>query len=205
MLFNTGHRFGEILPGMSQEEILSCPEVFCMTLEATLKHPHCTEALKKALLAFPWSGAPTVIQVRPQDFRKRRPDVLGDGWHVDTGVIENIDGVKRCPPQLDDYRLMSVSFGNVAETEFVATPMEFPAVTPPYDHGAYMLPVNNTHNLRTVTAAPNQLVEYTSRDIHRMNPHYRVGNARLLFIVFESTTVPAGGVMLPNILDRPGA
>jgi hypothetical protein len=201
MLFNTGHKFLEILEPMSQEEILSCPEVFCMTLEATLAHPQCTAALRARLLAMPWSGAPTVLQVRPQDWRHGPLKVLGDGWHVDTGVVECIDGVRRCPPDLDDYRLLSVSFGDVTETEFVATPMEFPDARPPYDHGAYMGRLASMP-FQTITAAPNQLVEYTSRDIHRMSPHVRLGRARLLFINLESTTVPAGGIMLPNILDR---
>lgn len=201
MIFNTTYRMGERLAPLSQDEILHTPEYYALSLDQILDDGNCPAHLKRVLLAFPWSSRPNYIQVRPQDWRKGRPEVLGGGWHVD--INTNLSGGH--PPKvaksLDEFRSMVVSFGDVVETEFIRGPIEVHA--DPYDHCAFNDAVSRK-SFATDIAAPDQIAIYTTRDIHRIAPHARPGKARLIIVTVECDEAlpPGAGYVKPSIAER---
>jgi hypothetical protein len=201
MLYNATHKWLNFLPEASQEDILNCPEFFAMSLEEIEKSGSCPEFLLKILRAFPWLSRPNVIQVKPQDFRKSVPRALGTNTHLDDNVRLK-DGVCRTSDNLFDFRLLSVCFGDVLETDFVSTPMELPDLDDKKNVDYAKWFANLPNNLQYHHAAPNQLAEYTSRDLHRMGTRPRLGRARLFIVAFECNKPISGGKIFPTILER---
>jgi hypothetical protein len=92
-----------------------------MSQEEVAKDPSCPEHLKRILAAMPWRGGPNFVQIRPQDFRGRAIPVLGQAWHVDVNTpLDN--GRMNWAKDLEEFRSMVVSFGDVVETEFAVGP-----------------------------------------------------------------------------------
>lgn len=203
MIFNTSYRLGKILEPLSQEEILNTPEFYAMSLEGILESGRCPDHLRRVLLELEWGNRPTVVQVRPQDFRFGHPHILGTGWHVDVNTVL-MNGTEHKAKSLDEFYSMVVSFGDVAETEFIKGPLEInrPNVDP-YDHCGFADLVNSL-KFETVTAFPNQMATYTSRDIHRINPKIRRGNMRLIIVTFECDEAvdKNGGQIRPSIREK---
>lgn len=188
MIFNDRYQLTKVFEPLSQEEILQTPEFYAMSLESILKSGKCPEHLKKVLLGFNWKGRPTVIQVRPQDFRIAQPPMLGTGWHVDCNTHLR-SGRNQIAKSLDEFALQTVSFGDVTETQFIADPFELDTnLADPFQHVAFHGAVSRYVELsgaRIATAKPNQLAEYTSHDVHRVSPTCRIGNARLIIVAYE--------------------
>lgn len=208
MIYNTGHRFLKRVQEISQEDIWNCPEFFACSYDEIVAHPECTAALKQALDEYPWSGRPNVIQVRPQDWTKGRPSVLGDGWHIDVNV-RLADGIQRNAKSMDDWRLLVCSWGDVCGTDFMARPMDLPDATPPFDYGTFFRDIDKLESrgipIGFVTAAPGELWEYTSRDIHRVSAvPPNLGRVRLMIVAFECDDVPAKGMHFPSLAQRGG-
>ena len=198
MLFNSTHKFTSILQPLTQEEIYNTPEFFGMSYAQIHDSGRCPPWLRRTLLDFPWDASrPNVIQVRPHDFRQGRPFILGDGAHVDANVRLN-DGVERTARDMFDWRLMTVSFGDCVQTEFMVERFEGD-LSPTSDHGAFFsrLPYATYR-----APAPNQLAEYTSRDVHRAGRVRGPGTFRLMIVAFESSDITAGGIVLPSIRER---
>lgn len=203
MIFNDRYKLSKTFAPVSQEEIFNCPEYYAMSLDDILYHKDCSDFLKNILYGFPWKNRAQVIQVRPQDFRTGKPHVLGDGWHCDINTTL-ANGRIHSPKDLDEFRMMTVSFGDVAETELIKDPIEIDDVSPYEFHSFY----NKVSLMKfeTVTAAPNQLVDYSSTDIHRINPNYRIGKMRLIIVAFEcdDPIEKEGGRVGPSIRERNG-
>lgn len=183
MIYNRTYRMAETLLPLSQEQILNTPEFYALALDQIIGDQRCPAHLKGVLLALPWSSRANYIQVRPQDWRQGAPgSVLGGGWHVD--INTNLAGGH--PPKiaknLDEFRSMVVSFGDVVETEFIRGPIEVHA--DPYDHCAFNDAVSK-RSFATDVAAPNQIAVYTTRDIHRIAPRTRNNAARLIIVTVE--------------------
>lgn len=200
MIYNTGHRFTKLLTSVEQEQIYECPEYFAMSRDEIIKSG-CPEFLKRTINEFPWANRPNVIQVRPQDFRRSKPAALGDGWHIDDNVRLK-DGKVRVAKSLEDFRLLVVSFGGVVQTDFIATPLEMPDISIPGTHYGEFFSKLANHKFEIHQAAPNQLAEYTSKDIHRMGQSYNLGRLRLMIVAFESDEVVGDGIVLPSIKER---
>lgn len=200
MLYNTGLKLGSFLTPIEQKEIYECPEFFAMSRDEIIQSGQCPDSLKRALDEMPWTGRHNVIQVRPQDWRTQHPVVLGAGWHVDVNARLN-DGTVRVAKSPTDFHLMVVSFGEVAETDFIATPMELPDVMTA-DHGHLFGVEIHKQAFEVVSNQPCQLAEYTSTDIHRLSTRYRLGRLRLLIVAFESDDVPSGGAIMPSLAER---
>jgi hypothetical protein len=204
LLYNTTHRVTKSIASPSQEEIYNCPEYFALSYDEILKSKTCPEFLKKILDEFPWDGRPNVLQVRPQDFRVKRPELLGDNMHTDIMVRLN-DGNVRVARNSHEFHLMVCSWGGVTGTDFIKTPMEmrdiFDGVKPEFTPMDLLNTVHATP-FDVVTSKEGELIEYTSRDIHRMHPNYRLGNFRLMIVAFDTDTVVAGGMVLPSIKEK---
>lgn len=201
MLFNTGYKKSKFIREPDQDEIYEMPEYFAMSKEEISNHPTCTPALRRIIGDFPWISRKTVLQVRPQDFRKAKPELLGDHWHVDVNVRLKDEKV-RVAKSMDDFRLLVVSFGDVCGTEFIATQMELEDITlPHFDHGKFFDEVNRM-KFDIFRAEQGQVIEYTSRDMHRMSPNFRIGRLRLMIVAFECDEVEADGWVLPSIMEK---
>jgi hypothetical protein len=201
MIYNTGHKFTKFLEPISQEDIFNTPEYFAMSREEVLSNKNTPDFLKNTILEFPWSERPSVLQIRPQNFQKKKPPLLGDHWHIDVNVRLK-DGITRVASSISDWRLLVCSWGDVVQTEFMATPMDLPdLVETGQDHGQFFDHVSKLPHT-VVQAAPNQLAEYTSKDIHRMGTNYTLGRFRLMIVAFESSDVRGEGWTLPSIRQQ---
>lgn len=203
MIFNTTFSLGKVLAPLSQEEIFNTPEFYAMSFENILKSGRCPKHLKRVIEEMELGERPNVIQVRPQDFRERAPYILGDGWHVD--VNTNLaNGREHRAKSLDEFSSRVVSFGDVAETEFIAGPFEVDTDRfSPFDHSAFAQHVA-CRSFKTIVSLPNQLAKYTSRDIHRVNPNIRLGRMRLIIVTFECEEAieETGGQIRPSIREK---
>lgn len=202
MIYNNGHRFVKNMPAISQADIWNVPEFFACSYEEIVHHPQCTIALKILLDHFPWSGRNNVIQVKPQNWVLGRPDILGDGWHMDVNV-RLADGVERSAKSMDDWRLMICSWGGVVGTDFMVDQFHGPDATPPHDYGIFFENMNRAHPYpRFITAQPEELWEYSSRDIHRVSLNANTGRVRLMIVAFECDETPAKGMVFPALANR---
>lgn len=184
MIFNTTYELANIIESPTQEELYNTPEFFAMSYEDIIKHPKCPQHLKEVLNQFHWIGRPNYVQVRIQDYRKEKGFTLGHGWHVDLNT-PLANGRENRAKNLDEFRSMTASFGNVLETQFVKGPIEIDIhKVNPYDHVQFANYIANL-NPEVVTALPDQLAIYTAYDAHRANPIYRIGNIRMIIVTVE--------------------
>ncbi len=202
MIYNTGHSFTKLIEPPTQEEIMDCAEFFALSKEEVLAHPKCTPALARIINEFPWTGRHSVVQVRPQDFRVSAPEVLGGHWHLDNMVMLN-DGRKRIASSADEFKLMVISFGEVVETEFIRTPLDLPNV---YKNECTLPELLfdrlGQEQFEIHSPLPNQMVEYTSKDMHRIGLNPKLGNCRLMIVAFECDSYMGGGIVLPSINEK---
>lgn len=197
MIYNTGLKLLHKITEPSQEEIYNCPHYFGLSTEQVKQHG-APEFLLKVLDQFPWSGRPNVCQIRPQDFRMQRPNVDGSGWHCDNNVRLNNGGVSETK-NIHDFRLMTVAFGGMCNTDFVTTPMELPDFT--IDPLPTYLGFSKYH-FQWTSSDNGQVAEYTSLDFHRANPNHNTGKMRLFLVVFESDDVRGSEWVLPSIREQ---
>lgn len=184
MIFNTTYELANIIESPTQEELYNTPEFFAMAYEDIIKHSKCPQHLKEVLNQFHWIGRPNYVQVRIQDYRKAPAHTLGTGWHVDVNT-PLVNGREHWAKNLDEFRSMVASFGNVLETEFAKGPIEIDTnIINPFDHVQFATHVASL-NPEVVTAAPGQLAIYTAKDIHRASPNYRLGNIRMIIVTVE--------------------
>lgn len=200
MLFNSTHAFGNIVSDLSQDEILNTPEYFAISREGILNDKRCPEHLKKVLAEMPWKDRRSCVQVKPQDWRWGRPDVLGCHWHVDVNVQLH-DGKNRTADHWNDWRLFLVSFGGVAGTDFINVQTDVDVDE--NQIGQFTKALATVQPAMSYMRAPDHhVMEYTSRDIHRLSPIVNRKAARLLIVAFESDQDLADGVVMPSIRDR---
>lgn len=203
MIFNATYSLGKVLEGLSQDEIYNTPEFYAMSFESILASNRCPDHLKRVIEQLELGDRPNVIQVRPQDFRTTLPHVLGGGWHVDVNTVL-ANGSEHRAKSLEEFSSRVVSFGDVAETEFIEGPIEIDTKKfSPYNHALFAQHVSSL-KFKTVTAKPNQVARYTSRDIHRINPRVRSGKMRLIIVTFEcdEPIEKEGGQIRPSIRER---
>lgn len=200
MIFNTEYQLTKIFDPLTQEQIYNTPGFFALSYEDIISKSECPEHLKAILNGFPWSGRPNFVQVRIQDYRKAMGFTLGTGWHVDINT-QLATGTMHLAKSLDEFRSMTVSFGNVSETEFVKGPFEVDTtIYDPYNHVQFASHVAS-RNPDFEKALPNQLAIYTTRDIHRASSTYTLGNIRLIIVTVEcDEPLEAGaGFVVPSL------
>ncbi len=175
---------------VSQEQIAACPTVTGMdpaNCDAIGLPPQVFNAVRH----MPWTRARKHRQVliRPQDCMGVDTR-LGTFWHRDVDVHGIVT------PTWDDLILTIVSFGGIAETEFIPTAVPL-AIWPPPSLGCYtdeLAQHVNGKGWPAVSASPCQVVRYRSTDWHRAG-HIRKHGLRLVIIGIESDHLePRGGV-----------
>lgn len=187
---NRTHRWGEQLEDLPQDVIAACPSIGwgCAPddpIIATLP-----SEVRKRLDAFPWGFGGTRkyqwIYVRPQVIDVTKADTRsGNFYHLD------VDSIYRCvAPAWDEFREIAVSFGDIAEVEFIAEPMTINANDRPSSNDYVTLSGNFNRAFATESPKNAQLALYTGLDAHRAGPIRRSGN-RLFLIAFETNQPPS--------------
>lgn len=187
---NQSHRFTKQFEDIPQEDIARCPLLEGGHSPAEiLARADVSESIKNVVRELPYSGdrAYTWLYIRPQQCTISGPDHRsGAFFHVD------VDAVYRCvAPDWEDFRVMIVSFGNVAETQFISDPLELEVTKLPQvsDYVNFSGIVNNGYPWKLESPKPCQVAQYTIKDFHRAGPIRRNG-WRLAIVVFETNAPP---------------
>ncbi len=167
-----------------QEQIAACPTITGADALGVLWLESLPPAVQTAVRSLPWTCTRRHRQVliRPQDCRDHDTR-LGTFWHRDVDV----HGV--VTPTWDDMILTIVSFGGIAETEFIRGVVPERSAQPPHlscytDELARRVNGCGWEALMSA-AAPCQVVRYGSLDWHRAG-HIRNRGWRLVMIGIES-------------------
>lgn len=209
MLYNTTHKLTRIIEAPSQEDIYNCPHYFAMSYEQ-VKASGAPEFLIKILDQFPFDGRKNVLQIRPQDFRNGNNPVDGRHWHTDYNVrLLDKDGkqFKVYSDGHDDFHLMVISWGAGCSTEFITTPFELPDnLSKIYSDDDWkdwdnllQEKLNQPHEV--ISAPKNQMVEYTTRDLHRADGIMHSSGLRLMIVAFDCNSIDGVVRVLPSIKE----
>lgn len=209
MLYNTTHRLTKYILPPSQEEIYNCPHYFAMSYEQVKASgaPHFLIAL---LDQFPFDGRKNILQIRPQDFRSGNTSIDGRHWHTDYNVrLLDLQGeqYKVYAKNHDDFHLMVISWGAGCSTEFINTPMELPDNLESIYSKEEWEKWNNALNeqldkpYQVISAPKNQMIEYTSRDLHRADGIMHSSGLRLMIVAFDCNDIDGTVRVLPSIKD----
>lgn len=184
---NHTHRYTAQLEELTQDEIALVPMMDGVTGVEVIERAPRLAAVLSDLPRQREPRAHTWYYVRPQLCRRREPDRRsGSFWHIDVDAV-----YRSVAPDWDDFRAMAVSFGDVAETEFIEDRFSIEVDGPPRssDYVTFSPLVNNGQQWRTSSPKPGQVAEYTIRDFHRAGPIRRDG-WRLIVLVFETNATP---------------
>ena len=209
MLYNTTHRFTKTISPPSQEDIYNCPHYFAMSYEQ-VKKSGAPQFLINLLDQFPFDGRKNILQIRPQDFRAKNTPIDGRHWHTDYNVrLLDTDGnqIKKYAKDHDDFHLMVISWGAGCSTEFIKTPFELPNNIAIKDtkegwdlwNDAMTSRLSEPHEV--VSAPKNQMVEYTTRDLHRADGIMHSTGLRLMIVAFDCDDIDGTVRVLPSIKD----
>ena len=189
-MYNVTHKVSKIIEPPSQEDIYNCPYYFAMSYDQ-VKKSGAPQFLINLLDQFPWDGRKNVLQIRPQDFRNGNSPIDGTFWHLDDSVrllTPAGQEVNVFAKSLYDWHLMVISWGAGCNTQFITTPMS--------DLGELHRP------FETITAEKNQLIEYTSRDLHRADGICHSTGLRLMIVAFDCSDVDGNVRILPSIREK---
>lgn len=190
---NEHHRFTTRLGPVPSEDIARCPYINTgedpRELVDRIDIP---ESIRLAIAQMPWRHdryANAWAYVRPQLCKVKGPDDRsGSFLHVD------VDSIYRAvAPSWDPnlWRVMIVSFGDIAETEFVSHPFDIQVDDRPrLTDYVNLAEQANRLTQATHSPAPGQVTEYTIRDFHRAGPIRRDG-WRLAIVSFETNEGPS--------------
>lgn len=193
---NHTHHFGEKLGELPQEVIEAAArspvpwKVEGWKPSEVLEAPFVPRAIKNKVAQLPWGWGGKRehrwLYIRPQLVKMGEPDRRsGSFWHVDVDAV-----FRSVAPDWDDFRAMAVSFGNIAETEFIKTPFDITVDGPPKSADyVHLLPQIEGKAFTTHTPQPGQIAHYTVRDFHRAGPPRQSG-WRLIILAFETNAKP---------------
>jgi len=208
ILYNTSHKFTKIIDPPSQDEIYNCPHYFGMSYDQ-VKSSGAPDFLMKILDQFPFDGRKNILQIRPQDFRSKNMKIDGTHWHTDYNVrlLDSSGQKKVYAKNHDDFHLMVISWGAGYSTEFIATPMNLPNnlelkdTKEKWENWDVTLKDRLSNPFVTVTAPKNQMVEYTTRDLHRADGIMHSSGLRLMIVAFDCDEIDGNVRILPSIKE----
>jgi len=189
---NDTHHFGAKLGDLPEEVIEDLNGRFIegWTPKQVLDTAYVPRAVKNVVMKLPWGWggerAHQWLYIRPQRVILGQPDRRsGTFWHVDVDAV-----YRSVAPDWDDFRAMAVSFGGVAETEFIATPFDITVEGPPKSADyVNLLPQLEGRAYGTHAPEPGQIAHYTARDFHRAGEPRKTG-WRLVILAFETNAPP---------------
>lgn len=208
MLYNTTHRLTKIIDPPSQEDIYNCPHYFAMSFDQ-VKDSNAPQFLLQLLDQFPFDGRRNILQIRPQDFRAGNTPIDGRHWHTDYNVriLDQGQQKKVYAESHDDFHLMVISWGAGCSTEFVQTPMELPDnlahkdTKEDWEKWDTSLNAALQQRYEVISAPKNQMMEYTSRDLHRADGIMHAPGLRLMIVAFDCNSIDGTVRVLPSIRD----
>lgn len=209
MLYNTTHQFTKIIQPPSQEDIYNCPHYFAMSYDQ-VKDSGAPQFLISLLDQFPFDGRKNILQIRPQDFRSGNVPIDGRHWHTDYNVrLIKSDGkqYKVYANSHDDFHLMVISWGAGCSTEFVTTPFELPDnlrnkdTQEDWEKWNTALEERLKQPYEVISAPKNQMVEYTTTDLHRADGIMHSTGLRLMIVAFDCDTIDGTVRVLPSIRE----
>lgn len=208
MLYNTTHKFTKVISPPSQEDIYNCPHYFGMNYDQ-VKNANAPKFLMDLLDQFPFDGRKNILQIRPQDFRSSNIKIDGSHWHTDYNVrlLVNGEQTKIYADDHDDFHLMVISWGHGPSTEFIKTSMELPDNLKNKDSDAGWkiwddaLTKQLAQPYESITAPKNQMIEYTTRDLHRADGILHSTGLRLMIVAFDCNNIDGQIRVLPSIKD----
>lgn len=206
MLYNTTNRFTKIIEAPSQEDIYNCPHYFGMSYDQ-VKNAGAPKFLINLLDQFPFDGRKNILQIRPQDFRANNIKIDGSHWHTDYNVRLLVNGqqTKIYSNGHDDFHLMVISWGSGPSTEFITTPMELEDnlknknSKEGWDAWNTSLNEKLSRPFEKITASKNQMIEYTTRDLHRADGILHSKGLRLMIVAFDCDDIDGQIRILPSI------
>lgn len=185
---NKTFKFGEQLADLTQEDIIACPAVGYGVSPANLP-ANLPESVRIRIAHFPWTNTRKYnwLYIRPQFCDPALTDIRsGNFYHLD------VDAIYKCvAPAWGEFIEHAVSFGDVAEVEFISEPMVIEAPDTPSSDAYATLSTNFQRTFQTASPANAQFVSYTGLDAHRAGPIRKKG-MRLFLIGFETDAPPKG-------------
>jgi hypothetical protein len=184
---NHTHRLGTQFSDISKEAIEACPLLdggaHPNELANDSRIPLEIRCVISAL-PFSWKRKHAWLYVRPQRCVVGAKDTrTGSFYHLDVDAVHHA-----VAPAWDEFINLTVSFGNIAETEFIADPMVIDVAERPSSHD-YVTVAGILGDPRPGyrTESPNngQVMHYTTLDGHRAGPIRRTGT-RLIMLGFET-------------------
>lgn len=206
MLYNVSHKVSKIIEPPSQEDIYNCPYYFAMSFDQ-VKQSGAPQFLINLLDQFPWDGRKNVLQIRPQDFRKGDVTIDGTFWHCDDSVrLLDPAGNQYNAWAKDefDWHLMVISWGAGCKTQFITTPVELTGSIIDQGGSTVQLHERLARPYDLMTAEKNQMIEYTSRDVHRADGICHSTGFRLMIVAFDCTDIDGNVRMYPSIREQDG-
>lgn len=185
---NHTHRWGAQLQDIPQDVIARCPHIgHGMYPEDILKLDTVPDEVKAAISNLGWNHERKHpwLYVRPQRCSVHGADTrTGSFYHLD------VDAVHRAvAPAWGEFQAITVSFGDIAETEFIADPMaiDVPSDVPSSRDYVTLSPILNPAGVRwsTHSAKNAQVAHYSTMDAHRSGPIRRDG-WRLILLGFAT-------------------
>lgn len=207
MLYNVNHKFTKYINPPSQEDIYNCPHYFAMSYEQ-VKSSGAPQFLINLLDQFPFDGRKNILQIRPQDFRTNNAPIDGRHWHTDYNVrLLDKDGnqTKVYANGHNDFHLMVISWGAGCNTEFITTSMDLPDnlqnKNTKEDWEKWDNSLKNAlekpHEI--ISAPKNQMVEYTTTDLHRADGIVHSNGLRLMIVAFDCDSIDGCVRILPSV------
>ncbi len=186
LALNLTFKFGEQLADLSEEDIKACPAIGNGVAPDRLPST-VPAAVKERLAHFPWTGTRKYhwLYLRPQFCDPSVTDTRsGNFYHLDVDAI-----YRSVAPNWQDFIEHAVSFGDVAEIEFISEPMAIEVPEKPSSQDYVTLSPNFNRPFHTVQPKNAQIVSYTGLDAHRAGPIRKKGH-RLFVIGFETDSPP---------------
>jgi hypothetical protein len=210
MLYNTTHKLTKLIEPPHQEDIYNCPHYFAMSYDQ-VKAAGAPQFLINLLNQFPFDGRKNILQIRPQDFRNKNIPIDGRHWHTDYNVrlLDAAGNQKKVYANgHNDFHLMVISWGAGCSTEFIKTPMDLPNnlenknTKEDWDKWDNALKDALLQPHEIITAPKNQMVEYTSCDLHRADGVLHSWGLRLMIVAFDCDDIDGVVRILPSIKEQ---
>ncbi len=186
---NHTHRFGQQFNDIPQDVIEACPLLDGGAYpKDLLRNEKIPQQIRSIIADLPWSfkRKHAWLYVRPQRCFARGQDTrTGSFYHLDVDAVHHA-----VAPSWDEFINLTVSFGNIAETEFIADPMiiDVPDHPSSRDYVTVAGILNKPGaSWRTESAKNAQVAHYTTLDGHRAGPVRRDG-WRLILLGFETNS-----------------
>jgi hypothetical protein len=207
MLYNVTHKVSKIIEPPSQEDIYNCPHYFAMSYDQ-VKQSGAPQFLINLLDQFPFDGRKNVLQIRPQDFRNGNNAIDGAFWHCDDSVrlLDSAGNtISLFAKDEFDWHLMVISWGAGCKTQFMDSPIELNGSIIDQLGSIGQLQARLQQPYDIMTVEKNQMVEYTSRDVHRADGICHSSGLRLMIVAFDCSHVEGNVRVLPTIRELDGA